>query len=172
MPCEGTAHCNRVQRLFFSFFFVHPSKLTLSHRGPHWQTLFHCSQRNQKLTPGDAGPKTNALRPLLDRNETPLLCWKYWKRYQRQTVRLYPPLWKRLRVSPASATSSPVLYKQLKVCHCSFLLFLNLNVLLYKLQVDPYEVQTLPSNWELNKCLIWGGAAVVSSRGVKLLSTF
>lgn len=37
--------------------------------------------------------KTNALRPLLDRHETPLLCWNIWKRYQRQTVRLYwPPL--------------------------------------------------------------------------------
>lgn len=117
MPCQGTAYCNRVQRLLFFFFPSikfdgQPLRATLA-------TLFHCSQRNQKLTPADAGPKTNALRPLLDRYETPLLCWKNWKRYQRQTVRLYRPLWKRLRVSPASATSVPILYMQQKMCHCS-----------------------------------------------------
>lgn len=93
MPCMGMAYCNRVQRLLFFFpsikFDGQPQRATSV-------TLFHCSQRNQKLTPGDAGPKTNALQPLLDRYETPLLCWKNWKRYQRQTVRLYWPLRKRL----------------------------------------------------------------------------
>lgn len=103
MPRKGTAYCNRVQRLFFKNPSIkvdgQPQRATLV-------TLFHCSQRNQKLTPGDPGPKTNALRPLLDRYETPLLCWKNWKRYQRQTVRLYWPLWKRLRVSPVSSLQS------------------------------------------------------------------
>lgn len=80
MPCKGMAYCNRVQRLHFFFLFFlnffpsikvdgQPLRVTLA-------TLFHCSQRNQKLTPADAGPKANALQPLLDRYETPLLCWK------------------------------------------------------------------------------------------------
>lgn len=60
---------------FFFFFPIHQSwrSATEGHIG---KTLIHCSQRNQKLTPGDAGPKPNALRPLLNRHETPLLCWK------------------------------------------------------------------------------------------------
>lgn len=89
MPGEGTAYCNRVQRQLL-FFPIHHI-LTVSHLRATLLTLFHCSQRNQKLPPADAGPKTNALQPLLDRHETPLLCWKNWKRYQRQTVRLYRP---------------------------------------------------------------------------------
>lgn len=90
MPGEGTAYCNRVQRQLLFFFPIHHN-LTVSHLRATLVTLFHCSQRNQKLPPADAGPKTNALQPLLDRHETPLLCWKNWKRYQRQTVRLYRP---------------------------------------------------------------------------------
>lgn len=116
MPCKGMAYCNRVQRLFF--FFIPSIKVDGQPQRATLATLFHCSQRNQKLTPGDPGPKTNALRPLLDRYETPLLCWKNWKCYQRQTVRLYSSLWKRLRVSPVSAALVPILYMQ-KMCHCS-----------------------------------------------------
>lgn len=127
MPCWGMAYCNRVQRLLFFFFFFIPSiKVDGQPQRATLATLFHCSQRNQKLTPADAGPKTNALRPLLDRYETPLLCWKNWKRYQRQTVRLFWPLRKRLRVSPASVTSAPIFNVQQKMCHCSvFVKFLS-----------------------------------------------
>lgn len=122
MPGKGTAYCNRVQRQLLFFFPIHHS-LTVSHLRATLVTLFHCSQRNQKLLPADAGPKTNALQPLLDRHETPLLCWKNWKRYQRQTVRLYRPHRKKvLRVSPASNISVPVLHVQQKTCHCSVLL--------------------------------------------------
>lgn len=114
------AHCNRVQRLlyyYFFIFFIFPSiKVDGQPQRAAVAALLHCSQRNQKLLPADAGPKTNALQPLLDRYETLLLCWKNWKRYQRQTVRLHRPLWKRLRVSPASATSVPDLYMQQKTC--------------------------------------------------------
>lgn len=118
MPCKGTAYCNRVQRLLFFIFFYPSIKVDGQPQRAILVTLFHCLQRNQKLMPAAAGPKTNALRPLLDRYETPLLCWKNWKRYQRQTVRLYWPLWKRLQVSPASSASVPILYMQQKMCNC------------------------------------------------------
>jgi len=113
MPGRGMAHCNRVQTLLYFYFFIlflfsfpsievdgRPQRATAA-------TLLHCSQRNQKLTPADAGPKTNALQPLLDRYETPLLCWKNWKRYQRQTVGLCRPLWKRLASFTSERHISP-----------------------------------------------------------------
>lgn len=133
MPCKGMAYCNRVQRLLFF-----PSiKVDGQPQRAAKATLFHCSQRNQKLLPGDAGPKTNALQPLLDRYETPLLCWKYWKRYQRQTVRLFWPLWKWLRVSPANATSVPIFYMQQKVCYCCvYVKFSELYLFLHKLRTS------------------------------------
>lgn len=119
------AHCNRVQRLLHFFFFLlfffpsikvdgQPQRATVA-------TLLYCSQRNQKLTPGDPGPKTNALQPLLDRYETPLLCWKNWKRYQRQTVRLHRPLWKKVASFTSMHHFSPRPLHAAEMCHRSVL---------------------------------------------------
>ena len=151
MPCTGMAHCNRVQKT--SFFPIHQSwrSATRGHRGSPL-SLF-----TEKLTPGDAGPKTNALRPLLDRYETTLLCWKNWKRYQRQTVRLNCSLWKRLRVSPACTASVLILYMQQDVSLCS--VFVKFSLLLHKLQVNSFEVRnrlsSLTGSWEYKSQLFF-----------------
>lgn len=145
MPCKGMAYCNRVQRLlfFFSFlifFIFHSIKVDGQPQRATLVTLFHCSQRNQKLMPGDAGPKTNALRPLLDRYETPLLCWKNWKRYQRQTVRLFlASLEKGCEFHQRAPLQSLFLFffymQQKKMCHCS--VFVKFFVL-FIIRIDAY----------------------------------
>lgn len=104
--------------LFFLFFHFHPSKLTGQPPRATLASLFHCSQRNQKLTPADAGPKTNALRPLLDRYETPLHCAATSGNATKDKPSdCIDPFGNKLRVSPASATSVSVLYTQQKMCH-------------------------------------------------------
>lgn len=134
MPRRGMAHCNRVQRLLYYYYFFPSIKGDGQPRRAAAAALLRCSQRNQKLMPAAAGPKTNALQPLLDRHETLLLCWKNWKRYQRQTVRLHRPLWKRLGVSPASAASVPDLYVQQNTCIWSLFakFFIFENYILYE----------------------------------------
>lgn len=159
-------------------------------------TLFHCSQRNQKLMPGDAGPKTNALRPLLDRYETPLLCWKNWKRYQRQTVRLFlASLEKGCEFHQRAPLQSLFLFfymQQKKMCHCS--VFVKFFVL-FIIRIDAYAnfklihmrckqsfiankvTENIKSDFDVGggRGGGWsgrGGTEMVSLPGCKLMSTF
>lgn len=71
MPCKGIAYCNRVQRHFFS-----PSIKVDQPRKATGNPFSLFTDRNQKLMPGDTGPKTNPLQLLFDRYETLLLCWQ------------------------------------------------------------------------------------------------
>lgn len=73
MPRKGIAYCNRVQRLFFLFS---PSIKVDQPRKATGNPFSLFTDRNQKLMPGDTGPKTNPLQLLFDRYETLLLCWQ------------------------------------------------------------------------------------------------